>query len=82
MRFVPVYLCLPKVTIFQPDCGRPLQLAPPARTKLPPNTHDIPNAAADGYDFDVFDSTDNFEVHDLSLLRETIVPELRSSHNI
>lgn len=41
----------------------PFELSPSSSAIFPPQPHNIPDSATDGYCFNFFDLTDNLEIH-------------------
>jgi hypothetical protein len=60
---VPVSFCVPKTATLDADRCNTLHLAPSAGAKLFSQTHNLTNAATDGYRLNSFNGTDEYELH-------------------
>ncbi len=65
MGFVPMHLCRPDATVFQPHSSYAFELPPPAWTILFSKTHNIPDATPDSDGFDMLYCSYDLEIHRL-----------------
>lgn len=63
MRFIPVNFGSSDDAVGQSNPSDAFQFSPAPRTETAPEPHDLPDSAPDSYGFNVFNLTDDLEMH-------------------
>lgn len=63
MRLIPMDLSSSGYSTWQPNLSNPFKLSPSSMAIHSPEPHNISDPATNRYNFDIFNFTDDFEIH-------------------